>query len=505
MPGSSLIGSLAVTLGLNTAAFETGAKRAEARANTLKGRLQSVGDGMKGLALGLGAGIGIAAITGLAKNAFEMASALDESAQKVGLTVEALQELNLAATQNGISEEQLATALQRMNKNIGLLGEGSKPAVAAFAKIGLTFDDLKGKAPEVQLGIIADALNKLPTLQERVAVGAAIMGKGFSELLPLINQGSKGLEDWKQKAIEQGIITTEEAKKLDGLADTWDRLKIRLGVFAAKFIAMFAEIGDKGDIFLGKWENWRNGIIQSAEGLATGAVAALGKLAEGVRNAIVNGLGKVMDWAKTKIQEVGDKFKWLWDVTVGHSYIPDMVSGIGQSMKQLQELMVDPAKTAADKVAGVFSTLAGTVGNLFGSKAGGIIGAIGQFATALAPLFGGAKIPKIDLPAFGTPGNTPGFARGGSGVFGGIGGVDKNLISMNGSPIMRVSKGEHFRVGNDNASPSAKVLIVPTPYFDAHVQGQAAAVAAPMVGQGMVGAGAGAVNAINRKRERTLP
>jgi hypothetical protein len=51
MPGSSLIGNLAVTLGLNTAAFERGATKAEARAKALQGRLSGIGSSVKGLAL----------------------------------------------------------------------------------------------------------------------------------------------------------------------------------------------------------------------------------------------------------------------------------------------------------------------------------------------------------------------------------------------------------------------------------------------------------------------
>src|SRR5689334_21365178 len=116
--GSSMIGNLAVTLRLNTAAFEAGATKAEVRAKTLQGRLAGIGSAMKGLAGGLIAGVGVAAFSGLARNAFDMASALDESAQKVGLTVEALQHLNLAATQNGIAEDTLAAALNRMNKSV---------------------------------------------------------------------------------------------------------------------------------------------------------------------------------------------------------------------------------------------------------------------------------------------------------------------------------------------------------------------------------------------------
>jgi hypothetical protein len=467
MPGSSLIGSLAVTLGLNTAAFETGAKRAEARANTLKGRLQSVGDGMKGLALGLGAGIGVAALTGLAKNAFEMASAMDESAQKVGLTVEALQELNLAATQNGVSEEQLAGAIQKMNKSIGALEQGAKPAVDAFAKLGLTMQDLKGKTPDQQLGIIADALNKLPDVQQRVAIGSQIMGKGFSQLLPLINGGSAALDHYAEVSRKHGELTTEDAKRLDELADTWDRLKVRIGVNTAIIIAKVAEMGDGLGSSLAKWETWRNGIYQAAASLATDAVAALDKLALGVHNAIYNGLGKVMDWAKGKIQEVGDKFKWLWDVTVGHSYVPDMVQGIADEFSRLVEVMVDPATSATDKVAAAFQSLQGIVSKVLGDKAGGIFSMITQFIPLVSKIIGGSKIPTIDLPAFGTPGNTPGFASGGSGTFGGFGGVDKNVLSMNGSPIMRVSKGEQFSVSPANGNaPSGDVHVYQTYKFE---------------------------------------
>jgi hypothetical protein len=285
MAGNSLIGNLAVTLGLNTAAFETGAKKAEVRAKGLKGSLQGIGSGMSSIAVGLGAVVGVGALTTLASNAFEMASALDESAQKIGVTVEALQSLNLAAKQNGISEESLAGAIQKMNKSIGGLEQGSKPAVAAFQKIGLSFDDLKGKTPDQQFAIIADALNKLPDVQQRVAVGAAIMGRSFSELLPLINGGSAALDHYAETSRNNGQITTEEAKRLDELADHWDRLKITVGVFAAKAIAAVAELSDKIVNGVQAWYNWRDGVVKAVTDMTTNALGALDRLASGVHNA----------------------------------------------------------------------------------------------------------------------------------------------------------------------------------------------------------------------------
>lgn len=512
MPGASLIGNLAVTLGLNTAAFERGATKAEVRAKTLQGRLKGIGSSISGLAAGFGVALGTTALVGFAKNAFDVASAMDESAQKMGVTVEQFQRLNLAATQNGVSQETLAGAIAKMNKAIGNLAQGSKPAVDAFAKLGLTFDDLKGKSPDQQLRIIADALNKLPSVQERVAVGAQIMGRGFSELLPLINGGSAGLDHYAEVSKRNGEITTEEAKKLDELSDSWERLKVRTGVAAAKIIAMFAELAGGLDASVNKWYAWRDGIIQAAGQLAEQAVAALGRLADGVRNALVGGLGKSLDWAKSKINEVKEAFRDLYDKVVGHSYVPDMVQEIGYSISELQRIMVDPSLTATQKVGAAFQSLAGVIGSIFGRKTGGILASIGQFVGAIAPLFGGAKINPIDLGkampvGLGSPSvrtHVPGFAGGGSGRFGGFGGVDRNLLSLNGSPIMRVSKGEQFTVSN-KAQPMAKVLIEPSPYFDAHVDGRAATVAAPMAGRAAVMGAAGGYAAVRSKSARQFP
>jgi hypothetical protein len=197
----------------------------------------------------------------------------------------------------------------------------------------------------------------------------------------------------------------------------------------------------------------------------------------------------------------------MYDAVVGHSYVPDMVKGIGDSLAQLQKLMVDPATTATEKVSGAFQQMSSIVGSLFGQKAGGFLSAIGGLVSALAPLFGGSGLGKSLFPVVNgvdplAP--LPAMARGGGGVFGGMGGVDKNLLSLNGSPIARVSRGETWRVGNDNA-PQAQVLIVPTPYFDAHVQGQAAAVAAPMAGQAAIAGASGGVMSLQKRAARTLP
>jgi hypothetical protein len=465
MAGSSLIGNLAVTLGLNTAAFSKGATQAEMRAKTLQGRMAGVGKSMAGIGASLGIGLGIGAVVTLTQNAFEMASSLNEAAQKAGVTVEALQELRVAAQQTGVSEDQLSTAMGRLNKSMGELSQGKSAAVAAFAAIGLAAEDLKGKTPEQALRLIADQLNKLPTVQERVAAGSAIMGRSFSQLLPLINGGSAALDKYAQESRKAGQISTEDAKKLDDLADSWDRLKTRVGVATANMIAGTARFLESSDKMVVSFWSARDRMIEGAANMASSVVSYVNNMVSGIQQAITGKLAAIWEGAKAKIESVRQKFADMYDAVVGNSYVPDMVDGIAQSMMQLGRVLVDPAVTATDKVAAVFQNLQGVLGDIFGRKAGGIIGIIGQFATALAPLIFGKGAPGA-IWETGATGGAIGMASGGSGVFGGRSGVDRNLLSLNGSPIARVSRGEHFAVSPANDRAPRNVTIQQTFQFE---------------------------------------
>lgn len=124
------------------------------------------------------------------------------------------------------------------------------------------------------------------------------------------------------------------------------------------------------------WEDAKNLVKHAVEGIG-GAIAYLAEAGVGAVKALYNGvkdwigdrLAAIWDGAKKMIQGLGDKFKWLWDVVVGHSYIPDMVDAIGANMARLDALMVKPATKAADAVAQAFEGLkqdvAGILDQLF--------------------------------------------------------------------------------------------------------------------------------------------
>ncbi len=210
-------------------------------------------------------------------------------------------------------------------------------------------------------------------------------------------------------------------------------------------------------------------------------------------------------WAsiKSKAREAGNDFFTLYDRVVGHSYIPDMIQGIASSISELQKVLVDPTATATEKTAALFSSLGQAVGSVFGQKAGGIISAIGGFASALAPLFGkGMSLPNVSGGS-GPLTSLPKLAAGGSGVFGGRAGNDNNVLSLNGSPMAKVSKGEHFSVSPNGGG--MRVQVIKGDLFDVIVDHRASNVAAPMAGQAAVMGAQGGVQAISRRGARMLP
>jgi hypothetical protein len=192
MAGSSVIGSLRVALGLDSANFETGVKKAKG----LTGELDKAMKALQPAAL-IGA-TGVAALTAAfagAKATAQWADDLDAAATKIGVTAEALQELRHAAEVNDIPIENLDDGLRNLNATLGAMqsGVGNAKIKKAFEAIGIKDKDLKSLNDASDLlPILADHIAKLGTQAEQVQIAKKL---GVEDLLPLLQQGSKGIGD----------------------------------------------------------------------------------------------------------------------------------------------------------------------------------------------------------------------------------------------------------------------------------------------------------------------
>jgi len=164
---AKLIGSLLVSLGLDSSQFVTGTKKAQAQMNGFQRSMNNITTAAGTMAKGLAAGFAFAGVSALASDAFKMASALQEAAAATGVTVEQLQRLRLAAGQNGSTADQMDASLSRLSVKLGEAQSGSKQAAAAFETLGISIADLKGLNAGDAFALIAEkmAMIKDPTLQ----------------------------------------------------------------------------------------------------------------------------------------------------------------------------------------------------------------------------------------------------------------------------------------------------------------------------------------------------
>ncbi len=261
--------------------------------------------------------------------------------------------------------------------------------------------------------------------------------------------------------------------------------------------------------------------IAAAVGLAAGAFALLIKyqpqidafgeavvarmraLYIGVKTWLSDKLNAVFDAVKAKVSAVGDAFYTLWDRVVGHSYIPDMVDAIGDHMGRLNGNMVDAADDATKSTAEKFATMAegvvGTMQGLFNSIQskdwGGLIGGILGAAKQLGAFGNGTSIGGADMSGWGSAGSIdvvgmggsgaqlPGFATGGSFQVRGMTGVDKNMLSLNGQPIARVSHGETVGVGRGGSPAVIQLAVEEGSLFRPTVRGISGDVSVETVGR----------------------
>lgn len=91
-----------------------------------------------------------------------------------------------------------------------------------------------------------------------------------------------------------------------------------------------------------------------AEAIFPGIGRIVGRMVDEVRGFLGRQLAAVFDGVVSKIRVVGDAFYTLWDRVVGHSYIPDLVEGVGSWMAKLDAVMVEPARRAAETTAEAF-------------------------------------------------------------------------------------------------------------------------------------------------------
>lgn len=169
------------------------------------------------------------AVGGFAAQAVSAGDEIFATAQKMGVSTDALQEMRFWADQNGVSHQALERAVATLNQRVGEAAAGEQIYADAFANLGVELTDSTGKIRSTEL-VMRDtiaALLEMESPAERAGAAVDIFGGRMArELLPALNDGSLSLEEATQRAHELGIVMDSEAVAAsDAFADSLSALQ----------------------------------------------------------------------------------------------------------------------------------------------------------------------------------------------------------------------------------------------------------------------------------------
>lgn len=159
---------------------------------------------------------------------------LVDKSEGLGITIERLQELEHVAAQTGVSSEKLSTALTSLNDKIGNLGNETAVSTKILKAFGVTVADDASTALEK----IADAFEKAEDGPTKTAFAVELFGKKLAtQMIPLLNQGSAGIQAMRQEAHALGAVINEETvRAAEAFNDDLDKMQ-KLTFAAAATIA----------------------------------------------------------------------------------------------------------------------------------------------------------------------------------------------------------------------------------------------------------------------------
>lgn len=223
------IANLSVFMGLNSVAFAAGGKKAMGVLDSIGSAASKLGGVLGGLAAAAGIGLSVNAIADMVTASIEQIDTLKDQAQAIGVTTQALSELQYAATLNGSSSEAVTTALGNMTQRLGQAAVSGGGAATAIADLGLDLRKLASESPDAAFSQIAEAISQISSPTQRAAVAAEIFGKAGRGVVNMLALGSAGLANASEQARRfNASISQVNAEKIGAAKDAMDNFGIAI-------------------------------------------------------------------------------------------------------------------------------------------------------------------------------------------------------------------------------------------------------------------------------------
>ena len=198
-----------IKFGASLEGLQAGIEEAKEQVEGLSGPISGIVDSFKELGEALAAALAVEKIVDFAKEMGELGEATERMSKILGISTEQVGELSYAAAMTGTSTDNLVMMMSRFESGLSVAEKGTGRMAAGLRSLGLSAKELEGVNPSQQLREIAEAVSKVADSTAKTAA-LADLGRGFAQLIPLLDEGGEGFDELAEKARAAGVVMSPE-------------------------------------------------------------------------------------------------------------------------------------------------------------------------------------------------------------------------------------------------------------------------------------------------------
>ena len=319
---------------------------------------------------------------------------IDKMSQKMGISAEAYQEWDFVMQHCGTSMESLKSSMKT-------LANAAETNSEAFERLGISQEDVANMSQEDLFGATIEALQQVEDETERTYLAGQLLGRGATELGPLLNMTAEETAEMKDQLHELGgVMSNEDIKAATAFDDQLQDMQtafagIKRGIMGDFLPALTGVADGLTDIFTG---NYDSGIDKISDGIdqIVGKFSELlpkileigANIIEALAEAIIQNLPVIMPAIVDLIMSIANMIieNLPLILETGIQLVLQVALGIAQALPQMIPTIVDVVIT-------IVETLIDNVDLLIDAAIALIIGLTEGIINALPRLV--ARIPEI--------------------------------------------------------------------------------------------------------------
>jgi hypothetical protein len=207
--------TLAAALKLDGTGFKAGLKEAEVSASKFGNRVAKDVGGKLSNAFAIGT------LAFGAKSLIDYNSTIKDTAEAMGISIQAFQEQSYWITQNGGEVSDLKAAYIGLSKARRTALEGDAGKQDIFSALGINMDDLRKMPIEDIFKRAAESFRTIDFGNDKIAAVMEIFGKAGTSVIPALEQSISDAADEAERLGQ--VISTGTVEALEELGDKWDQ------------------------------------------------------------------------------------------------------------------------------------------------------------------------------------------------------------------------------------------------------------------------------------------